>query len=406
MEVAVCESPASAGRSLSNWDLDELLALTTLLIEAASDSDAIYWDLIEPALTVWANGEYTLDRAFYERVIQPFIAAYTSDEFRQAATSYESLYRDRSASVRLRLDETLSPAFINAFTSEFRITPDDVIDVLGELVELAAERNSVVVETTIGELRGRLIARGLSTDTCTTFVSVFALFHRPNWDRVPVGFRRKDISPWRYGRRLSVTARPLLVFGVTDSDTVIYGLGTLRQSLAYLLDRTERGQMPADFFTTDAMKAYLGAVNHERGHAFAESVAEALRRDGWQARTSVKMRELSAPIEYGDLDVLAWTNTGRVQLIECKRLQLARTVAEVGEVCRRFRGEAMDELAKHMRRVTWIQAHASSVSKVIGIPVIAENIEARVITDVHVPMQYLESLPIPPQKIGPLNTPL
>ena len=164
--------------------------------------------------------------------------------------------------------------------------------------------------------------------------------------------------------------------------------------------------MPADFFTTDAMKAYLGAVNHERGHAFAESVAEALRRDGWQARTSVKMRELSAPIEYGDLDVLAWTNTGRVQLIECKRLQLARTVAEVGEVCRRFRGEAMDELAKHMRRVTWIQAHASSVSKVIGIPVIAENIEARVITDVHVPMQYLESLPIPPQKIGPLNTPL
>ena len=65
MEVAVCESPASAGRSLSNWDLDELLALTTLLIEAASVSDAIYWDLIEPALTVWANGEYTLDRAFY-----------------------------------------------------------------------------------------------------------------------------------------------------------------------------------------------------------------------------------------------------------------------------------------------------------------------------------------------------
>src|SRR5207244_1697312 len=87
-----------------------------------------------------------------------------------------------------------------------------------------------------------------------------------------------------------------------------------RQSLAYLLDRTERGQMPADFFTTDAMKAYLGAVNHERGHAFAESVAEALRRDGWQARTSVKMRELSAPIEYGDLDVLAWTNTATKDL--------------------------------------------------------------------------------------------
>ena len=62
------------------------------------------------------------------------------------------------------------------------------------------------------------------------------------------------------------------------------------------------------------------------------------------------MTELGASSELGDIDVLAWNRTGNVLLIECKRLKLARTVAEIAEICRRFRGEANDELDKQMRR--------------------------------------------------------
>ena len=403
IEMAVCESPESGGRAMSQWDLDALLARGALLLEVATDSDAIYAGLIVPEITVWANGEYTLDRPFYEGVIQPFVGAYLREGFLRAADDYAKLYRTEGDRTKRRLDELFASDFIDAFSEEFRLTPDEAIKALGGLIELAAERNNVIVETTVGDIRHRLMAQGLSTETTSSFVRAFTLFHRPRWDEVPAGFSRKDLSPWRYGRRLSVTVRPLLAFGESDDARVLYGLGTLCQGFAYLLDRTERGQMPGEFFSTERMKIYLGTVNHRRGLAFAESVAKRFRTEGWQARTSVRMTELGAPSELGDIDVLAWNAKGNVEVIECKRLQLARTVAEIAEVCRRFRGEAKDELARHIRRINWIKQNPSGLRKITGFHVTSDGIDTRVVTNTHVPMRYLQSLPIQAEKIGPLD---
>ena len=197
--------------------------------------------------------------------------------------------------------------------------------------------------------------------------------------------------------------RPLFAFGLGDGDTALYGLGTLGQGFAHLLDRTERGHMPLEFFTSDAMRSYIGAVNHTRGREFAESVAETLRMDGWLARTAVNMTELGGSPELGDIDVLAWKPHATVQLIECKRLQLARTLAEIAEVCRRFRGEAKDELARHIRRVDWLRSNRRNLNAIVGFEVEQEAIDARVVTNTHVPLTYLKALPLPPAKIGPLH---
>jgi hypothetical protein len=400
IEMALCESPHGGGRPLSEWDRDRLVATAALLLEVATDSDAIHSDLIEP---LWVNGEYTLDRAFYERVIQPFVAGYFREGFLRAADAYAKLYRDESNPSRRRLDDLFSSDFIAAFTAEFGLTLDEAVEGFGGLLDIAIERESVIVETTVGEVRQHIIAHGLSGDACASFIKAFSLFHRPKWDEIPAGFSWKDLWPWRYSRRLSVTVRPLIAFGENDDATVLYGVGTLRQGFGHLIDRTEGGQMPSDFFESEEMKAYLGAVSHERGHAFAESVAESARKDGWQARTAVKMTELGAPAELGDFDVLAWKSDGSVELVECKRLQLARTVAEIAEICRRFRGEAKDELAKHMRRVRWIKENPSGLSRIVGAPVTRDRIDIRVVTNTHVPMRYLESLPIQADKIGPLS---
>jgi hypothetical protein len=107
--------------------------------------------------------------------------------------------------------------------------------------------------------------------------------------------------------------------------------------------------------------------------------------------------------ELGDVDVLAWKPSGEIQLIECKRLQLARTVAEVAEICRRFRGEAKDELDKHVRRVNWIRANPAGLQRIVGFVPDPARIDDRLVTNTHVPMIYLTSLPIEVNKIGPLK---
>jgi Holliday junction resolvase len=404
LEMAVCECPDSGGRQLSQWERDDLLAKTALLLEAATDSDAVYAGLLEPTIQLHANGEYTLDRAFYEAVIRPFVANYFHEEFEEAAASYNKFYQRERPVKRTRADEIYSAEFINSFNAEFGLTLDEAIDGFAELMDLAVERDSVIVESTLGKLHERLVSiRGISPKACQAFLKTFGLFHRPAWDRPPQGFNEKDICPWRYGRRLSTVVRPLLIFGENEYDKVLYGAGMLRQGFGYLIERTERGQLPETFFTSKAMRSYWGAVNDERGHAFARSVADMLRKEGWEARNEVQMTELGAQSEFGDLDVLAWKPTGKVLLIECKRLQLARTVAEIAEICRRFKGEAKDDLDKHMRRVSWVMEHPSSLERIVGFSPDPEFIDARLVTNTHVPMRYLTSLPIPSEKIGPLR---
>ena len=406
IEMAVCECPISGGRQLSSWDLDELLARVALLLTAANDSDAIKYELIEPKIHIHANGEYTVERSAYEEVMSQFQTGYFREKIQEAVQDYDHLYEVDKHGEPVDFSEVFESDFIQSFRIEYNISLEEIREVLAELLALAVEDESVVIETTMGTLRRRILDnRGLSDDTFNAFIRTFGLTHRPNWDIPPKGFTMKDIYPWRFSRRLSVVVRPLILFGNEDSDQVFYGLGGLRSAVGYLTNRAEGGQLPGHFFTSREMQQYLGKINHKKGDEFEDDIAEELRSRGWEARTKVKMSELGAPPSEaaGDIDVLVWKPTLEVMLIECKRLKLARTVAEIADIYRRFRGEAKDELDKHVRRINWIRENPACLQSIIGFTPKQDSIDQRLITSTHVHIRYLTSLPIPSAKIGTLE---
>ena len=404
LEMAICECPETGGRPLSQLELDELLAKVSLLIEVATHSDAIKNDLTTPRIDLFPNGEYTIDRSFNTTVIMPFQKAHFREEFKKDVQGYSEFYKKDPSGEQKRADEMFSSDLIGAFQAEFDLTLDEMINGFGELIDLAVEHDNIIVETTLGNIKDRLISnRGLSVHAIEAFINTFGTFHRPAWDTPPQGFKGKDIYPWRLNRRLSVTSRPILIFGSQDKDKVLFGVGTLKLGVVILLDRLEQGHLSQDFFTSAEMKQYIGAVTNEKGHAFAQLVAEQLSKKGWQVRNEVQMTQLGASAELGDVDVLAWKPNGKIQIIECKRLRLARSVAEVAEICRRFRGEAKDELGKHVRRINWIKANPKGLQSIIGFTPDPVRIDDRLVTNTHVPMTYLTSLPIEAKKIGPLK---
>lgn len=403
MEMAICECPTEGGRSLSKWDLDVLLALTALMIESASDSDAIYADLAKPQVKIHKNGSFTPDRSYYKSVLLPFIRNFYEEEFESYADAYGNLYKKERPS-ETKMSDLYSKEFNDAFAKEFGLTADEAVEGISELLDLAVEINSAMVVTSLGELRRLLIdKRGLSVQACQAFFHAFSILHRPKWDEPPDGFRHGDLHPWRFRRRLSATVRPLLVYGESDEDIVLYGAGGLWQSFGYIFGRIEQGQLPVTFFTSQEMKSYIGSVNDERGHDFARSIAKTLGDQGWSTKAEVKMTELGAPANLGDIDVLAWKETGEVFLIECKRLQQAMTIAEIAEICRRFSGEAKDELDKHVQRLNWVKKNPQSLQAILRFKPEEGRIEPRLITSTHVPMTYLESLPISKEYIGTLT---
>ncbi|MHB8968230.1 MAG: hypothetical protein ACYC57_08220 [Thermoleophilia bacterium] len=404
MEMAICECPVEGGRTLSGWDLDELLALTALMLESASDSDAIYTDLAKPQIKINKNGSFAADRSYYESFILPFVRNFYREEFVSYADAYGKLYEKEKPSGSTRMSDLYSKEFNDAFGAEFGLTADEAVEGFSELLDLSVELKSVIVKTSLGELRQLLISkRGLSPNACKSFFKAFSLFHRPKWDEPPEGFKQKDLNPWRFRRRLSATVRPLLIYGDSDNDTVLFGAGGLWQSFGYIFDRIEQGQLPGTFFTSKEMKSYIGAVNDERGHDFAKSTAKSLSELGWSVQPEVKMTELGAPAQLGDIDVLAWKENGGVLLVECKRLQQAMTIAEIAEICRRFSGEAKDELDKHVQRLNWVLKNRDSLKAKLGFTPEEKKIEPRLITNTHVPMRYLESLPISQEYIGTIS---
>lgn len=243
----------------------------------------------------------------------------------------------------------------------------------------------------------------LAKEKCEALFEAFAIFHRSSWDNPPQGFLEEDIVPWRFRRRLSVVSRPLLIFGRDDNDPVFFGAAGLRQGVGYLFDKTEQGQLPDTFFRSMEMKSYIGAVNDQRGHAFNQTVAEELQTRGWNVRPEVKMSQIGAPDNLGDIDVLAWKPSGEVLLTECKRLRLAMSVKEIAEICHRFSGEAKDMLDKHLKRLDWIKENPASLKDIIGFIPEQEKIEPRLVTNTHVPMRYLKILPIESKHIGTLS---
>lgn len=411
LEMAICECPESGGNPLSKEQLDELIAKAALMHEVAAHSDGIRNKLINSPIELHQNGSYFIEDKFIKSVIEPFLKAHATDDFGDAASKYHKQYQNRP-SVKPKLVEEIYPEdLIKAFETEFDISLRDAVAGIEVLFEIAVDCDQIVVKTTLGEIRNRLITtRGFSKNATNAFISAFSLFHRSKWDEPPPGMKNRDIQPWRYSRRMSVVFKPILVFGEQDNDVVIFGVGTLQLGFLYLLSCIEEGYLSQEFFSSIAMKRYIGRVTDKKGHDFTNSVAEHLSINGWRTKTEISMTQLGASSELGDIDVLAWKPNGEILIVECKRLRLARTVAEISEICRRFRGEEAeegeekDELFKHMRRVNWIENNPSSLNTITGLTVDPNKIDHRLITNVQVPMRFLSNLPIPNDKIGPLGS--
>lgn len=271
-------------------------------------------------------------------------------------------------------------------------------------MQVGAEK--MVVEMTLGamsELLGRRL--GLTATQLDAFSRGFCLSPRQRWDSAPVGFTNKDWYPWRFRRRLSLMARPVVQTGTGGTDDLFYAPGLVHEAFVNLVVGSSNGSFDAEYFSSSEMKAWIGSINNKRGHEFNERVAEEFRKLSFKARASVQMSEFNVPPEAGDLgdiDVLAWSATGLFYIAECKNLRFAMTVGEIADQLNRFRGEAHDELSKHMTRYKWLGEHLDRLRQVTGFNG-QIKIKPLMVSNTIVPMQFAQDLPIPAEDILPIG---
>jgi len=400
VEMVICTAPATGGKKASLADADELLAAAALMVELAADSDAIRGGFTKPEVRVYENGSIAYDEDFLTSVVAKYGRETHAGEFRAAVSAYDDLFRERTDNTD---GELVDEAFVEAFQSEFAITPRRFIAGFADLLKLAHERNELCVCTTRAEIHARLRKNeGFTEVEAGAFIQMLTLVPRPNWNEAPPGFLDRDWYPWRFRRRLSVVARPIVALGTAPDASCWYGIQQLRASVSYLFGGITDAWFPEAYFTSEPMRRFRGATAEKLGHAFAREVAADLEAASYETLTEVQMSSLGVPGDLGDLgdlDVIAWNvNEPDIWLIECKRQYPARTVGEIVERLLQFRGDSDDQLGKHLRRLEWIRANSGSVIARLGLPRTA-TFTPILVTNLPVPMQFTTGSLLPEDQI-------
>ncbi len=403
VEMAVCACPSAGGRTPGDAELDSFIAQVTVFVATAYDSDAVYHRLTEPRVRICPNGELEVAEEFFDKVVYPYQFAFHSERFLTHASEYGKLFERKRGG--WALEELFDASFIKAFEAEYGLPLRQMVRVDGTIQDHAVNNKSVVTAIKVGELSQLLKDRaGLTQQEIESLFRHFALRPRKQWDVPPGGFRRKDLQPWRFRRPLSLLARPLVLLGSGPDDYVLYAAGLVHEAFGYTVESSYEGRFDQEYFRTNEMKSWIGSANNRKGHEFNNQVADEFRKIGFHARASVGMSEFNPPAELGDLgdvDVLAWKDEGLVYVVECKNLRFAMTVGEIAEQLKRFRGEANDELHRHLERLNWLRQNRVALGHVIGIANQVHSLRSLLVTKTIVPMQFRNDLPIPAKEIVP-----
>jgi hypothetical protein len=407
VEMAVCTCPEKADAEINDAVFDCLCAWSDILLHSAVASDAQKYEFADATLNLFPNGEFETDQRYQREIITPYTSGTFGEEFREAANSYENYFQDpREQSAvdhEFSFDAKVGEGFEAAFASEYGITPEQLIKIVAAVENDGMKDDSLVIQKSRSSFEALLRTTGLEDEAISNVIRHFALWPRGSWDETPTGFTPKDWQPWRFRRRLSLIARPFVMLGGRTADELLYAPGFVFHSVGLLLDRCVNGELPSEYFYSPIMRSWIGAKNQALGAKFEEDVASKCKNTRLHARSSIQMTEFLADPVYGDLDTLAWDDRGTFLLIECKRLRAARTVAEIGEQLRAFRGEEKDRLAKHLSRCEWIQAHPRELNRVARTQVTSPNIVPLLVTNTIVPMQFVINLPLATDHVVPIS---
>lgn len=392
IEMAICECPVEGGLLPGDLDLSRLMTIASQLYHLGGWSDLVRWDCMEPRLVIRPLGDVHANHDFIETVMDGFGSA--TSEYRYLASARDYGKNLQVPDITPEAQDQVEIQFLQAWYGEFGTD----FDTYRRFVDAVENWGIEVGEPVIQISRANLEELAGDTEIGRRIVSNLCFTPRPSWRLVPEGYDDKDIAPWRFRRRLSVTRLPLLQIHDDPDSPILVAPGMLRESFAYIVGNYFSGAYP-DRHLGQAMRKYAGHARRRDGLEFNNEVAQRMSDLGWQTETEVAITKIIGKAldrNYGDVDVLAWHfGTGRILVIECKDLQFRKTYGEIAEQLADFRGGTTEDgkrdlLRKHLDRVEVLVSHEVELRQYLGLTKDDCSIESHLVFRHPVPMQFAE----------------
>ena len=353
-EIGLHHCPEDGGLEVGDIDLSRLMARVMMIVHLGGYSDAIQYGAMKPELRVSPAGEVQIDISFFDGIMEPVGRAFTDRQVDRERKSYIASLREpeiADESQHGKIDQNFEEAWAEEFGTSFwayRSTIDELENLCGQ-----RDRSWMIIR------RSDLI-KLLKTEGALTVLETLESVPRERWKSVPKGYDDADRQPWRYRRRLSIARRPIVRLGTDADANVLVAPGMIREGLSATVHNMHEGYYEPSRLSSRKMRRWADKVSNTNGAEFEVEVASRLTDLGWSVRRGIKFGEIlgrDPDEDPGDIDVLAWNATGCIFLLECKRLQFAKTASEIAKQLSKFRGHVdekrrPDRLAKHLKRWT------------------------------------------------------
>ncbi|HAS6440309.1 TPA: hypothetical protein GRR81_27055 [Vibrio parahaemolyticus] len=375
IEMAICESLDNGGKVPNKLDITKLITFASAIFQYGNLSDAIMYELVKPQLRLSTYGDVQFDHTAYDTVINPYGKSVQTVMINRASDKYDDYFSEPE--VHEKVAGLLGQEFEFAWNEEFGLSIDDARKILDVFENIGIKKDKAVYEISCSELFYQSNTHGVSDVALKAFMERFILPQRTSWMALSSEFRVSDISPWRYRRRLSLTARPLIMLG----NNLIITPSLIRRGVLYCLSNSFDATLDGSFFNTKAMKKWIGEQRNKSGHRFNQEAADKFSSLGWKVEADVKVSKIlkkRTKKDFGDVDVLAWSPSKKiVYLVECKDLEFAKTQGEIAKQIYEFRGVTKsdgkpDRLRKHMDRFQVLSENIDKLKDYLKLESISE----------------------------------
>lgn len=361
IEYVAAQPPTGSG-VIETGDYYHLLAISREIIERATASDFLHYELADFEVSILKSGRLGLSR---DEPVTVAMDAYA------AASGLRTVRDAQGSNAHDGLDDFDVKTFIasseSAMREEFGFTLHELREVCGGLLDIgvADAVTRIARSTAVAEIAAK---RGLPVDVVDAVLGGITLSARAEFSSIG-----PDAWPWRFNRDMSYVRRPLVLQG----EELVFGFRSIYRLGPYWLDNLLSGRLQGRANTIE-MQRCITEARRKINDSFARSVGARLDSFGLASRLSVNKiaghRIVdSAGADLGDIDVLAVEpHTRSIIAIEAKDFEIARTPSEIANELEKLflgKGGKKSTVELHGRRLDWLEKNLDQVVGSFGFGV-------------------------------------